>query len=252
MSLSLGPAWNETVALARRKAGFVSPVSFLFLSLPPALLQLVAPVTAPGHLPEPGFWLLLVPLTIAANLIGALALSRLALADGEDGGTAFTAGLKGFLPLLGAAAIIAFGAASLAIAAAQVSALIAAPLLSLILLLLLLAAIVFFWARLALLTPAAALENIGSIRLIRRGWALSAGNVAKLIGVLLGAAIASLLALMVAGVAGGAAARLGPQPQPGMVSLLLVVLASALLQAVIGGLVTIFLARLYAQVAAGR
>jgi hypothetical protein len=252
MSLSLGTAWNETVALARRKAGVVLPVAFLFLSLPPALLQLVAPVTAPGHLPEPGLWLLFVPPTIVLNLIGALALSRLALADGEDGGTAFAAGLKGFPALLGAAAIIALGAASLTIVAAQVSARVSAPLLSRFLLLLLLAAMVFFWARLALLTPAAALENIGSIRLIRRGWALSAGNVVKLIGVLLGAAIASLLALMVAGAAGGVAARLGPQPQPGMVALLLVSLISALLQAAIGGLVTIFLARLYAQRAAGR
>ena len=82
MSLSLGTAWNETVALARIKSRFVFPVALLLLSFPPAFLQLVAPVTAPGHLPEPGLWLLFVPLTIAANLIGALALSRLALADG--------------------------------------------------------------------------------------------------------------------------------------------------------------------------
>ena len=129
---------------------------------------------------------------------------------------------------------------------------IAAPLLSLFLLLLLLAAAVFFWARLVLLTPVAALERMGSIRLIRRSWALSAGNVVKLIGVLLGAAITSLLALMVAGAAGGVAARLGPQPQPGLIAMLLVSLVSALLQAAIGGLVTIFLARLYAQLAAGR
>jgi hypothetical protein len=252
MSLSVGTAWNETSALARRKARLLFPIAFLLLSIPPAILQLIAPATAPGYLPEPGAWLLLVPLSIAANLIGSLAISRLALTDAENGRTAFAAGLKGFLPLLGAALMIALCGTALALSAALIAVMIAAPLLSLFLLLLLLASMVFFWARLIFLTPAAALERLGSIQLIRRSWGLSAGNSLRLIGVLLVGAIASLLALMVAGAAGGLATRLGPQPEPGMVAMLLVLLVSALLQAVIGGLFTTLLARLYAQLAVGR
>ena len=69
---------------------------------------------------------------------------------------------------------------------------------------------------------------------------------------MLAAAATSLLALMIAGAVGGIAANLGTQPQPGMVAILLVFLVAVLLQAAIGGLVTIFLARVYAQLVAGR
>lgn len=252
MSLSIGTAWNETVALARRKAGFVFPVAFLLLSLPPAILQLVAPSTALGHLPDPGLWLLFVPLMILANLIGALVLSGLALAERENGGALLAAALAGFLPLLGACGIIAFGAAALAIAAVQVAALVANPAVSLLILMFLLAATVFGWARLVLLTPAAVRERVGSIRLIRRSWSLTAGNVARFVAVFLGAAFASVLALALAAGVGGVAARLGPQPQSGMVAMLLALLVSVLLQAAIGALLTIFIARLYTQLAASR
>jgi len=251
MSLSVGIAWKESVALARRKARFVFPVAFLLLSLPPATLQLTAPVTLPGQLPAPGTWLLLVPIAIAANLVGALAISRLALGHAEDGRTAFT-GLNGFLPLLGAALIIIFGGAAVAIAVAQIARALALPFISLLLLIFLLGLLLFVWARLILLTPAASSGGIGSFRLIRRAWAIGSGSSLKLIGVVLLAAIASMLALTAAGSVGVIAARLGPQPQPGLAALLLPILVASILQAVIAGLFTILLARLYAQGSAGR
>lgn len=250
MSLSVGTAWDETAAFAKREARRLFPIAFLLMSLPAAILQLIAPVTAPGRLPEPGLWLLLVPAVLAASLIGALAISRLALCPGEGDGAAFTAAIRGFLPLLGAVLLIGFAAVVLAMAALLLAVLIAVPFFSTLALLGLLALLVFFWVRLMLLTPAAAVEPIGPTELIMRGWALTAGNFWRLFGFLLVVAIVSLVALMAAGAVGGIAIRLAAgQPQPGTLAMVLVFLVSALLQAAISGLFTAFLARLYAQLA---
>jgi len=250
MSLSLGTAWNETAALARRRWLFVFPVAFLLLSLPAAILQLLAPVTAPGHLPEPGWWLLLVPAPFATSLIGALAISRSALTGGESVGTTLAASLKRFFPLFGAALLIGTGAGALTLAAALLAPAFPTPILWLPLLLALSVMLVFFWARLLLLTSTASVESAGPIRLIRRAWALGGGHASTLISVLIVVSIASLLALLVAGAVGGIIARLGPDlPQPDALAMLLVLIVSAMMQAVIGGLFTVFLARLYAQLA---
>jgi len=60
MSLSVGTAWDETAAFAKREA-WLFPIAFFLHSLPAAILRLVAPVTASGRVPEGGWWLLFVP-----------------------------------------------------------------------------------------------------------------------------------------------------------------------------------------------
>ena len=253
MSLSVGTAWNETAALARRRARFLFPVAFLLLSLPPALLQLVAPVTGPGNLPEPGAWLLFVPLTVAANLIGALAISRLALAEAESARSAFAAGLKGFLPLLGAALMIALCGAALAIGVALIAATVAAPLPPLLL--------PAAPARLdPVLLGAADLADSGGGHGEAGAFPAHSSQLGTQRGQFPAAARrpARRHDPVVAGPDGrGRRRRAGckawpRQPQPGMAAMLLVLLVSALLQAAIGGLFTTFIARLYAQLAAGR
>lgn len=258
MSLSVSIAWNETAAFAKREARLLFPIAFLLLSLPAAILQLIAPVTAPGRLPEPGLWLLLVPAVAAASLTGALAISRLALHPGEKAGNALRVALRRLLPLAGAALIVAFlGLILFVPLLVSLSGLAhyagVDPALSLWLLLLVivwLLVCLFFWVRLLLLTPVAAVEEIGPAALVLRSWALTGGNFWRLLGVLLLAVIASLVALTAAGAVGGIAIRLAAgQPQPGTLAMVLVFLVSALLQAAIGGLLTAFVARLYAQLA---
>jgi hypothetical protein len=248
MTLSVGTAWDETAAVAKREGLSLFPIAFFLLSLPAAILRLVAPVTAPGHLPEAGPWLAFVPIVPVASLIGALAISRLALRSGEGGGAALAAGIRRFAPLLGAALLVGLAGAVLAITAVLIAAAIAVPMLPA--LPVLLALVVFFWVRLMLLTPVAAVEPIGPLALIRRSWALTAGNAWRLLGFLLTAAILSLVTLVAAGAVGGIAIRLAAgQPQPGSLALILVLLVSALLQAAVSGLFTTFVARLYAQLA---
>lgn len=261
MSLDLSAAWNETAALAKAEARRIFPIAFLLTALPAAVLQAIAPVTAPGRLPEPGLWLLLAAAMPVASLVGALTISRLALLPGEGTGDALRIALRRLLPLAGAALIVAFlgvilflplllslsGLAYYAGADRAVSLWLA--LLSIAWLLVYL----FFWVRLLLLTPVAAVERIGPAQIILRAWALTAGTFWRLLLCLSVAAILSLAALMAAGAVGGIAARLAAgQPQPGTLALLLVLLVWALAQAAIHGLFTAFLARLYAQLSASR
>src|SRR6185369_14406756 len=110
MSLSVSIAWDETAGLARREGGRIFPIAFLLMALPAAILQAIAPVTAPGRLPEPGLWLLFVPFMPVASLIGALAICRLALRPGEGARAAFAASLRRLPSLVGAALLIGFAA----------------------------------------------------------------------------------------------------------------------------------------------
>jgi hypothetical protein len=200
----------------------------------------------------------LVPIVPVASLIGALAISRLALRSGEGIGDAIRIGLRRLLPLIGAALLATIFGAVLALplffslgafaheagADAPLAAWLA--LLTIVWLLICL----LFWVRLLLLTPVAAVEPLGPAALILRSWALTAGNFWRLLGALLVVAILSLAVLMAAGAVGGIAVRLAAgQPQPGSLALALVLLVSALLQALVSGLFTAFVARLYAQLA---
>jgi hypothetical protein len=244
MSLSASTAWDETAALAKSEARRIFPIAFLLLSLPSALLQAVAPAAAPGRLPEPGPWLLLVPAVAAAGLIGALTIARLALRPGERAGAAFMTALRRFPCLLGAALLFALAGMVVIVAALLLGAALGSPLPVAAAI----ALLAFFWVRLILLTPIAAAEPIGPIALILRGWGLSVGHFWRLLGFLLVAAILSLAALTAGGLVGGIAARLAAgQPQPGTFALVLVLLLSALLQAAVSGVFAAFLARLYAQ-----
>jgi hypothetical protein len=251
MSLSTGSAWRETAAFARHEARLLFTISFFLLALPAAILQLIAPVTAPGRLPEAGPWLLFMPVVPAASLIGALAISRLSLCPEEGAGAAFTAAFRRFAPLLGALLLVALPGAMLAMAAVLLTAILASPVFSSLSALALLILLVFAWVRMLLLTPAAAIEPIGPAQLLLRSWTLAAGNFIPLLGLILAVVVASFGALMAAGAVGGLAAGLpAGQPQPGALAMVLFFLTSALLQAAISGLFTIFVARLYAQLSA--
>jgi hypothetical protein len=246
MSLEPGTIRQEISALVRRQAARLYGIAFLFLALPGAILQAIAPATLPGRLPEPGLWLLFLPVAPAASLLGALALCRLALRPGETARTALRDALGRLLPLLGAALLLGLAGLLLVGAGLLLVMALASPLP----LLLPLALCLFCWIRLLLLTPIAAVEPLGPIALILRAWRVGAGHFWRLLALLLVAAILSLAGLIAAGLVGGIAVRLASgQPQPAMLPFLLVLLVSALWQAVVAGLLTIVLARLYARLA---
>lgn len=240
--LSIGRAWDETAALARHDWARLFPAAFLLLSLPPAIVQALAPVTAPGDLPAAGFWLVSIPELVVASLAGALLIARLAL-TGDDGlDRAFGTALRRLPALLGAALLLCLGAGLLAAAA-----LLAAPAFGLFLAL---GAMLLAWPRLLLLAPAAAAERLGPFGLIGRSWRLTRGHYWRLLGTLVLVLLVSLVVLIATGVLAGIVAivALG-RPDPGSAALLVTLAVAALVQAAVSGLFTSFVARIYAQLA---
>lgn len=259
-NLSITTAWNETVAFISREAGLILPIAFLLLALPGAAMQLVMPTPAPGQTPEfPALLLLLFPVALVAGMVGSIAITFLALRPGQSVGEALQRGLARFLILFLASLLIAVAAAIVLIplvlllaGGAALSggnpAALAGPLL-LVLLVFVIAAIAL-WVRLLLMTPVAAAENVGPIAIISRSWALTGGHFWKLLGF----ALMLLLAAIVVSVAISAVLGIivflvaGP-PVPGSVSMIVMMIVSALIQSVLSAVFLVLIARVYAQLA---
>lgn len=256
--LSITAAWEETAAFVRREASLLFPIAFLLMSLPAAILQALAPMTEPGKLPEAGPWLLFVPVLLVASLVGALAISWLALRPGASVGEALQLGLRRFLPLLGAALLAGCALAMvmlpvlMLVGLLAVAAPAAATALGGLLLAILLPFYLFVWVRLILMTPAAAVEPLGPVALVRRSWRLTAGHSWKLLGFLLLVIVVALVTMMaVAAVFGLVILALVGTPQPGNLAMFLISLVSALVQAAVSGIFTAFIARIYVQLSGG-
>jgi hypothetical protein len=256
--LSITAAWEETAVFVKREARLLFPIAFLLLSLPAAILQAMMPVTEPGRMPEPGLWLGFLPVLLVGSLIGTLAVSYLALRPGASVGEALQIGLRRFLPLLGAVLLIGCGAALIMVPLIMIVGVIAAagggtavpPAFAVLLVLIMVPLYLFVWVRLILMTPAAAVERIGPIGLIRRSWELTAGHFWRLLGFFLLILIVSVVMLgAVAAVFGILIALIVGPPQPGNLAMFLISLVSALVQAVVSAVLTAFIARIYAQLA---
>lgn len=252
MTLSISAAWDETAAFARREARLLFLIAFLMLSLPAAIVRAIAPVAAAGDLPRAGLWLASLPILLCLSLIGALAISALALGQAARAGAAFRLAAGRFVVLLGAAVLIALGGALLAVPVFLLAGLIAATAsaYSALPVLAALPVYLFLWVRLMLMTPAAAAQAIGPVALIKRSWKLTGGHFWRLLGFVLTVTIVSLVVLAAVGAIGGILITLAAgRPEPGNIAMLLVLIGAALIQAVISGLFTVFVARIYAQLA---
>ena len=260
--LSITTAWNETVAFIGREAQLILPIAFLLLALPGAGLQLVMPTPAPGVTPEfPPIFLLLVPLAILAGMVGSIAITYLALRPGRSVGEALQRGLGRFLILFAASLLIGLAAlillvpllvlfAGSAALTAATPAAAAGPMLRV--LLIFLVVMIAFWVRLLLMNAVAAAEDVGPIDIITRSWALTSGYFWKLLGfvllLLLAALIVSVAISALLGILLFLAA--GP-PEPGSVSMIVMMIVSALIQSVLSAIFLVLIARIYAQLAGG-
>lgn len=252
--LSINTAWNETMAFMGREGRLVLPVGFMLIAFPGALIQAAMPATPPNQLPEPGAWLLLVPLAIVATLIGNLALSLLALRPGISVGEAIQHGLRRFPVVLVAALLV--GLASMAamlpifVLAGGAVAATGNPGFALIPLLLSVPLLVFLWTRLLMLNPIGAMEPLGPVAILKRSWALTRGYFWRLFGFLILLLIVAMVASSAVGAIGGILIVLLAGPlQPGSLSFYLVLILSTLVQAALSSIFAVMIARIYAQLA---
>lgn len=265
-NLSITTAWNESTAFVRREGHLLYPLAFLLLALPGAAMSLLGPQQQPqpGQVPEPGAWMLMLPVGAVLGLIGQIALSCLALRPGSSVGEALGRGGRRFLPALAALLLVAAGAGLLFFAVTVVVAVLmpeaardlAAPgpptqaelgALGLILLIIFPVA-AFFGTRLSLMTPVAAAEDVGPIAIMRRSWSLSSGHFWKLLGFFILLGIVVLVAAMaVQFVFGSIIAVAAGRPEPGSLSFVLIVLLQAALNALFYMFIIAALSRIYVQ-----
>ena len=257
-NLSVTGAWNETMAFMKRESGLVLPIAFLLLAVPSALLEIVMPQSAvASEPPEPGLWLLLVPVVVIAMMVAYLAISYLALRPGTSVGEALQVGLRRFLPLFLATLLVGCGFLLLlvpllfiagggaALVGADPGVLVGAALLVFLVFAIVALAV---GVRLLLMTPVAAVEKAGPIEIIRRSWNLTTGHFWKLLGLLLLLLVAAgVLLMVVAMVAGIFLFAVAGPPDPQSLSMILITIVSSLLQAVLGAIFAVLVARIYAQ-----
>lgn len=253
-NLSITTAWNETAAFVAREAQLVLPIGFLLLALPGAVLQMLMPTPVPGELPEAGAWMAAIPVVVVISLVGTIAVTLLALRPGTSVGEALQHGLRRLIPIFLAIVIVGLAASVLMVPLMMLFGGVAVaagnPAIAALAVLVVLPAALFLWARLSMMTPVAAAEPIGPIAIIQRSWALSRGHFWKLFGFLVLLVIAAMVISMAIGALVGILVFLiAGAPTPGSVGSYLMLIVSALVQAVVSTVFAVMIARVYAQLA---
>lgn len=260
--LSITAAWNESADYLKAHFGTLFTIAVALITLPNVALQAFGPgAGAPGTAPEPGLWMLLVPVVLVLGITGSLAISTLALGRAATVGEAIGHGFRRVLPMLGATLILVLALCLLTVPVVLATGLDARDFLTptpasagkvALLMLVILALLLFFGVRLLLMTPVGAAEPAGPVAIIARSWALTKGHFGRLLGFLLLMAVAALVVVMVATMVIGliVAAILGA-PAPGNPAGLVMLLVGGLMNAVFLVVMTTMVARLYLQLAGG-
>ncbi|MGC4250411.1 MAG: hypothetical protein QM605_02800 [Sphingobium sp.] len=132
-ALSIGKAWEDSLAFIRREGSLLFPVALLFLSVPMAILQLMIPPDymqmAPGQTlaslpPLPGTVKLAMIVGGIVMLIGSLAISALALRPGISVAEALRLAVGRLPAVLGASLIVGAGLLFILFAAAMIGGLL--------------------------------------------------------------------------------------------------------------------------------
>jgi len=266
--LSITAAWEETAGFVKREGRLLFPLGFMLMALPVALLRLLIPVTEPGRVPEPGLWLLLLPIALVGLLLGNLAVIDLALSPGRSVRDSLRDGLRRLPQALAAALLIGFVYLVALVLLSIVVALLvpggmeaaarpggaadpAAMRATLLLYLLLLPVALFIGVRMLVLLPVAAAEKAGPIRMIRRSWSLTGRHFWKLLAfVVLLEILLWVVALAIISVGGILIILLAGEIRPGSFGSFLMILLLAALITAIAPVVATLIARIYAQLAA--
>lgn len=256
--LSIGKAWDETKAALSGCRRQLVPLSLGLVLLPATIAAMVQPRVPAGEQPPLGAWTLVMLAAVIAMIAGQMAI--VLLANGWRGslGEALARAARRVPTMLLAVLMIATAAVALMIV---VLALIGlgtggdgrfdpASLngFGWALILAVTGLMLFISVRLLVLMPVIAEGSEGALASIRRSWAMTRGNFWKLLGFLVLMLLIFLVIALAAGAVVGSAVTLAlGKPEPWSVSLLLLSLASGLVQAGFVLVYTAMLARIAAQ-----
>ena len=254
MKLSISTAWDETSAFVASELRLLAPLALALLFLPGVVAALVTPPPKAGIVDTSPLSLLLFFVSAVLGVIGQLSVSRLALGHRERLGESIGHAVRRAPSYIGAVMLFVLPfSVLLGLLYTPMQAAVAnanrglALVLSLATLVVLVAFIIAF-SRFLLNGPIAAAEGGGSVTILKRGLALTKGNVLRLLGAAVLFIIGGEVASYAVEVAIGTVVKLLLGP-PELLTLPQLIIASATgaVQAVILTLFSVLFARLYAQ-----
>lgn len=256
--LPITECWNETVAFVAREAGLLFPVAFALIALPNVVFQFVSPrpeaveQSLAAGVP-PGPWIIFMIPALLLSLLGALALTGLALRPGQTVGQALAESARRLLPALGAAILLVLVGVLAALPFVMIAGLISggnATVAGAIVTPVMLVIFVVLGVRMIFLNPVAMMEPLGPIGILRRNWALTHGQGFKLFAFLVLAMLVLLVVMLaVQFVFGSIIVLTVGSPEENDLALLLLLLINSLVNTAAMVYVTVMIARLYSKAA---
>ena len=256
-SLSISKAWDESKAVLARDGRLIWTVALALLFLPQAISGTVAPPANLSDEVAPAWSGLVVLAALLVSIAGQLAIVRLAVGPTTSVGEAIRHGGRRFLPAFAAFFTFLCGMALLLVPLIVTLGLTdmirsSAPpppsALGKVLILVLLA--FFLSVKFLLVTPVASAERVGPIGILKRSWELTGGHYGRLLGFVLLATIAALVALIAAQLVGTIFAKLfADSINPLSAGALVLALFTGGAQAGLSAAFTVMLARIYVQAA---
>ena len=261
-NLSISRAWDETREIFARDGKLIIAVALALIVLPQAIAGLAAPAGSAAGAANPSGTVQLMMLAVfLLSLWGQLSIVRLALGPSTTVGDAIQHGLRRFPAALGAFVIMVLGMAIVLVPIVMIFIVALgidatslrpgqanAPFGLLVLLMALL--VIAISIRFMLVSAIASAEVIGPLAILKRTWALTAGNYWRLLGFVVLLLIAAVALIAAASIVGGLIARLVSSTiEPFSLSALIVALISAAAQGVFSVLAAVMTTRIYSQVA---
>lgn len=251
--ISIGAAYSEATHFLRREKRLLAPLVLALFVVPVSVSQLVQPTNpfagAGGLRP----WMGVALVALLIQLVGQMAVSRLAMGWSGSLGQAIALGLRRLPATVGGMLLFFLCLALLLVPLNMVLIMIGSggqgeagapsPASALTLM------AMFIAGPRILLAPAIAMtERLGPWALVKRTWSASRGQFARLLGFFLLFLIASLiLAQAVSAVVGSLATLAFGAPEPMSVARLLMALAGGLVQAMAATLYAAMLGRIVVQ-----
>lgn len=258
-TLSIGKAWEESVAFVARESTLLFPVALLFVALPGLIFQEMVPpelatwmTTQPKTTPPPvgaGFWTAFAIMVVVV-WFGSLTLFALALRPGISVGEALRLGVARLPVLLGTALALLGLFAGVAVVVGVLVALLAfvskgvAALVISLVTVAAAAAMIFVAVRLLLLNPVVIDGVDGVFAAIRHAWGLTRGHFWRLLAFLALLTLLSLVASSAAQAVIGALLGLLVGPEAAHMG---GGIAGALVSTVVQLYMLVMIARLYRQ-----
>ncbi|HKX23061.1 MAG TPA: hypothetical protein VJM81_07280 [Rhizorhapis sp.] len=257
--LSIGAAWEETLAFVKREGTLLFPVALVFLALPAVVLQLLAPkelrtagmVEEASNAPQlpPGF-LLAMLVVLLVSMLGILAINALALRPGISVAEALQLAIRRMPVLIGAAFLLILGFMGVLLVLSLIGGGLAAamgmgPAMSMVVLLAT-PVLLFVTVRLILLNAVIVEQPVGAAEAIRQGWRLTIGQFWRLLGFIIVLIMLMIVVQLVSrSVFGIAGSLIGGSA----LAVLLAGLAVAIVNAVIQVYYLVMTCRIYRQLA---